>query len=221
MKRHPFLPRFEELPETLPLFPLSGALVMPGVQLPLNIFEPRYLQMVRVALAEHQAIGMVQPRAEPAERIAEPPLHRVGCAGRITSYSETNDGRIVVVLTGFCRFEIDTELNTGESFRRARVRWSRFADDCACSREPIPEREGFLRSLRIYCKRHGVDIPWDDLEQLADVELLNLLCTHLPLSPSDKQALVETVTPSERALLMRGLMDMATLAAAEAVNRQH
>lgn len=218
--RNPFFPRFPDLPRELPVFPLAGAVVMPGVQLPLNIFEPRYLNLVQAALASDHLIGMVQPRGGDAFEDA-PPLHRIGCAGRITSYSETNDGRIILVLSGLCRFEIEAELPLQEGFRRVRPRWERFAADYRDEEATLPERERFLGSLRKFCDRRSVEVPWDDLGKMADGDLVNLLCAHLPLEPDDKQALIETVDLGERAILMRGLMDMSALASGFGPEHRH
>lgn len=220
MTRTPFFPKFSDLPPALPLFPLAGAVVMPGVQLPLNIFEPRYLSMVNDALASNHLIGMIQPTSETLMDDV-PEIHRVGCAGRITSYSETPDGRIILVLTGVCRFQVTREIEEHNGYRRARVDWERFTADYHGEEGRIPDRPGFLASLKTYCQLHGVEIPWDDIEKLADQELTNLLCAHLPLSPEDKQALIETLPTTERAVLMRGLLDMASASSMRVAEHRH
>ena len=220
MPRSPFLPQFSDLPAELPIFPLAGAVVMPGVQLPLNIFEPRYLNMVADALKADHLIGMLQPR--PDTTFDETPeVHQVGCAGRITSYSETNDGRIVMILTGVCRFQVAEELRARRGYRRVRPDWERFAIDFHAEEEALPGREDFMSSLRAYCTLRGVEVPWDDVTKMGDAELVNLLCTHLPLDPEDKQALIETVDLCGRGRLMAGLMDMASAAGAETVGQRH
>ncbi len=211
MMRSPFVPTFSDLPDEMPVFPLSGAVVMPGVQLPLNIFEPRYLSLVQAALASDHMLGMVQPAGDGATN-NDPPLHRIGCAGRITSYSETNDGRIIMVLTGICRFAVAEELSPVDGYRRVRPDWRGFETDYQDDDSPLAERDQFLHSLRNFCDQRGVEVPWDDLAKMADGELINLLCAHLPLVADDKQALIETVELGERAQLMRGLMDMSALA---------
>ena len=208
--RNPFLPNFADLPSDLPIFPLSGAVVMPGVQLPLNIFEPRYLNMVQAALAADHLIGMVQPQST-GDADATPALHRIGCAGRITSFSETNDGRIVMVLTGLCRFEIAQELPECDGYRRVRPVWDRFVADYDRDDQDINDRDQFMGSLRAFCTQRAVEVPWDDIGKMADADLVNLLCAHLPLGVDDKQALLETINLRERAALMRGLMEMSTL----------
>jgi Lon protease-like protein len=214
------LPSFADLPSELPVFPLSGAVVMPGVQLPLNIFEPRYLNMVQGALASDHLIGMVQPLDNETFDKGHA-LHSIGCAGRITSYSETNDGRIVLVLTGLCRFEIAEELPMRDGYRRIRPAWQRFETDYEPDTGDMNDRERFMGSLRAYCDRREVEVPWDDLGKMADGELVNLLCTHLPLGPEDKQALIETADLRERATLMRGLMDMSAAGGNGGHNQRH
>ncbi|MCO5763263.1 MAG: peptidase S16 [Gammaproteobacteria bacterium] len=216
----PFLPRFVDLPAELPIFPLAGPVAMPGIQLPLNIFEPRYLNMVQDAMGGDHLIGMIQPLTG-QEEVEIPLLHKIGCAGRITSYSETNDGRIVIVLTGVCRFEILGELEERHGYRRVRVSWDRFAPDFLTEQDGIVNRDRFLTSLRNYVRPRGIEIPWDDLKSMADLDLVNLLTSHLPLTPEDKQALIETNTLADRAELMRGLMDMATASSVEGVEQRH
>ena len=216
----PFMPKFTDLPSELPVFPLAGAVALPGVQLPLNVFEPRYLNMVQDVLATDHLIGMIQPLIG-QEDVEVPALHRVGCAGRVTSYSETNDGRVVIVLTGLCRFKIQGELEEQRGYRRVRAAWDRFAIDYQPQAGRLVNREGFLASLRAYVRPRGVEIPWDDLKTLGDRDLINLLCAHLPLPSEDKQALIETIDLAARADLMRGLMDMAAASSMDGVEQRH
>jgi len=218
--RSPFLQRLTELPDVLPIFPLSGAVLLPGVQLPLNIFEPRYLAMVQAALASDHLIGMVQPRGRSADEEALE-VYQVGCAGRITSYSETNDGRIILVLTGLCRFKILDELSLQDGFRRIKPAWTEFARDLEDEEASLAERDQFMGSLRAFCDRRRVEIPWEDISQMADSDLVNLLCAHLPLDAEDKQALLETVPLTERATLMRGLMEMSAHASRFDTEQRH
>ncbi len=216
----PFMPRFADLPAELPIFPLAGAVAMPGIQLPLNIYEQQYLNMIQDVLATDHLIGMIQPLSGP-EEVEVPPLHRVGCAGRVTSYSETNDGRVVIVLTGVCRFEVQGELEETRGYRRVRAVWSRFTNDFLPEVGHLVNRDRFLTSLRTYVRPRGVEIPWDDLKGMEDIDLINLLTAHLPLPPEDKQALIETVDLADRAELMRGLMDMASASSVEGVEQRH
>ena len=216
----PFMPKFADLPAELPVFPLAGAVAMPGIQLPLNIYEPQYLNMIQDVLATDHLIGMIQPLIG-QEDVEVPALHRVGCAGRVTSYSETNDGRVVIVLTGVCRFEVQGELEETRGYRRVRAAWSRFAHDFQPETGHLVNRERFLVSLRSYVRPRGVEIPWDDLKAMEDLDLINLLTAHLPLPSEDKQALIETINLVDRAELMRGLMDMASASSVEGVEQRH
>ncbi len=220
MTRSPFIPKFTALPRELPIFPLSGAVVMPSVQLPLNIFEPRYLNMVADALATDHLIGMIQPvdnsDADEAQKV-----RRVGCAGRVTSYSETNDGRVILVLTGVCRFDVLEELQMQRGYRRVKPGWDRYALDYQLEEEDIRDRDAFLTSLRAYTQLRGVQVPWDDMKDLPDLDLVNLLCAHLPLAPNDKQALIETLDLGGRAELMRSLMDMSSVSSVATAGHRH
>jgi uncharacterized protein len=220
MHRSPFTPSFSDLPEEIPVFPLPGVAVMPGTQLPLNVFEPRYLRMVLDVLGSHRMIGMVQPEAETKDGQA-PSLYRTGTAGRITSFSETRDGRLMLVLTGVCRFDIRAELPTTLPYRRVRADWGRFAADYTHSRDAIPDRSALFRSLRTYCDRECVDIAWKEAEALGDQALVDLLTAHLPLAVPDKQALIECIGLDERIHLLQGLLEMSNCQAGAATRIRH
>jgi Lon protease-like protein len=220
MSRNPFFPKFSDLPAELPIFPLAGAVVMPGVQLPLNIFEPRYLNMVFDALAGDHLIGMVQPLRETTFDDT-PEIHKVGCGGRITSYSETSDGRIVMVLTGVSRFEVRTELAPRHGYRRVKASWERFAIDFHEDETRLPDRDAFFGSLHAYARLRNVEVPWNDVKKMGDADLINLLCAHLPLEPDDKQALIETIDLAQRADLMRALMDMSSASSIQTAENRH
>ncbi len=127
----------------------------------------------------------------------------------------------MLVLTGVCRFQVRTELEGRRGYRRVSVDWERFAADYHDETQAIADRDGFLVSLKAYCTLRGVEVPWDDVSKMADGDLVNLLCAHLPLSPEDKQALIETIPLSERASLMRGLMDMASAASMDVAEHRH
>ena len=215
MSRFPFLPTSAQLPRTLPVFPLPGALVMPGSELPLNIFEPRYLNMVEDALGSHRLIGMIQPAlAAGAPRHA---LSRSGCAGRITQFRETADGRIELVLTGACRFDAGEELSTTRGYRMLVPEWGRFVADCA---EPAPsallQRAQLLTALHTYFDAKDLQADWSRLERLDARRVLNSLTCVLPLDNADKQALLETADEDERARLFIALLGTASAGAAGA-----
>jgi uncharacterized protein len=198
---------WDGLPKTLPVFPLPGALLLPGTQLPLNIFEPRYLNMVTDALGAGRLIGMIQPQnaAMSPEHLA---LSRVGCAGRITSFAETEDGRMLIVLLGVCRFAVAEELATTRGYRRVVSSWNDFAGDFAPTVDPF-ERARFMRLLRTYFRVRKLSADWQALEQLESWRLINVLSTSLPLERVDRQALLEASTVTERAQLLTGLLEMA------------
>ena len=176
--------------------------------------------MVKDALAADHLIGMIQPTTD-SDLDQNPPVQRVGCAGRITSYSETNDGRVVLVLTGICRFQVSEELSERHGYRRIRPDWERFTRDLHQSDTDLVDRGEFMTSLRSFCGLRNVEIPWDDIDKMSDDDLINLLCAHLPLASGDKQALVETIDLAERAHLMRGLMDMASVSDAQGPVHRH
>lgn len=217
---NPFTPSYASLPEVIAVFPLPGAVLMPGTQLPLNIFEPRYLNLVEDTLGSHRLFGMIQP--DPGgPRSGEAVLYRTGCAGRITSFSETNDGRIVLVLTGICRFDIRDELPAIRGYRRVLADWSRFAGDYEPEAPGQFDREPFLSRLRRYCDRTAVELPWEDLETLAEADLVNLLVAHLPLHTSEKQALLEAVRLDERAKLMSAFLELGSVRDRGAQSQRH
>jgi Lon protease-like protein len=196
MTRNPFIAAFEQLPDTLPIFPLSGAIVMPGSELPLNIFEPRYLNMVNDALSTHRMIGMIQPSPDGEQTGA---LYGTGCAGRITQYRETDDGRIEMVLSGVCRYDLGEELTTTRGYRLIVPDWSRFSVDYADHEGKLhAKRDLLMRTLRRYFESNALEVDWPMLERLSMVRLVNSLSMALPLSDREKQLLLESVDPMER-----------------------
>lgn len=219
MHSNPFTLPFDKLPVSLPIFPLAGTIVMPGAPLPLNIFEPRYLNMVIDALAEDRMIGMVQP--DPAAKDPrDEAIYRTGTAGRITAFNETRDGRFLIRLTGVCRFDIQEEVPTVRGYRRVVTDWSRFAVDYE-TRGRVPERRELLDRLKAYATAHQLQIEWDALRPLDDLALVNVLTTMLPLAVEDKQAIVESVTLEERARLLGALLEIAQNPFDEGRGRPH
>ncbi len=206
MPSNPFTAAFDQLPDVLPVFPLAGAVVMPGADLPLNVFEPRYLNMVFDVLGTQRMFGMVQPETSPSA--ATHAICKTGCAGRVTSFSETDDGRLLLVLTGVCRFDISEEMSAVNGYRRVVPDWSRFRGDYENAQD-IPEREQLLQLLRRYCAENRLEVAWDELELMRGADLVNILTCRLPLEPADKQALIESVVLTERTQLLRGLLEMA------------
>ena len=216
--RNPFTPNIEDLPSVIPLFPLSGAVVLPHGQLPLNIFEPRYLSMVFDALARSRLVGMVQPlRGEEGDH---PDLHRTGCAGRIVSFSETRDGRVLLVLSGVSRFDVEDELELYRGYRRAKVSWSRFIHDLDDEEIEI-DRDRLLSLAKTYLKGRQIAIKWDSFDGLELPELVDTLASSLPFSSREKQGLVEAVIMQDRCELLSALCEFAVERATQGEDRTH
>ena len=211
-----------DLPRTVPIFPLSGALLLPRGQLPLQIFEPRYLAMTRDALAGDRMIGMIQPRRP--ERIDPgdcPEVFAIGCLGRITAFSETGDGaRLFITLTGVGRFELERELPALRGYRRAAVRYERFARDLAPEAGDRPlDRKRLLMALRGYLAQKGAAVDESALESLGDEPLVTKLAMVLPFEPGEKQALLECAGLGERGRVLTSLLEMALAGGADAPAR--
>jgi Lon protease-like protein len=211
MTRSPFDPAFEALPASLPIFPLSGALLLPGGKLPLNIFEPRYLAMTRDALAGDRLIGMVQPTELEAPGRA-PAVYPIGCAGRIVSFSETEDGRYLITLAGLCRFRIRQELPGSSGYRRVEPDFTSFrADMVESSPGAEVDRERLLSSLKLYFKLHGISADWKAIAEAADDKLVTTLAMICPFADAEKQALLESPDLTERSRMMIALIELALL----------
>jgi hypothetical protein len=210
MSRNPFDPTFDRLPRILPVFPLPGVLLLPRARLPLNIFEPRYLAMVEDALRADRMIGMIQP-ADPGCRAREPALYETGCAGRITSFSETEDGRYLITLTGVSRFSILHETGGERGYRRVLPRWDLYPGDLEPETCGDVDRARMLAGLKTYFRVQGLSVDWQAIESTLDERLVNSLSMICPFSPSEKQALLETPNLAERGKLLIGLIEMAIL----------
>ncbi len=208
MADNPLATRFEDLPVTLPVFPLAGVLLLPRGKLPLNVFEPRYLNMTRDALGVGRLIGMIQPR-DPNDPADVPALYPVGCAGRITEFAETDDGRFLMTLTGVCRFAVVEEIAAMRGYRRVKVDWTPFRDDFSPA-EPITlDRTRLVERLRRYFDTQGIAADWDGIKSSPDERLVTTLAMVCPFEPSEKQALLEIPTLSDRSDLLMALLDMA------------
>lgn len=199
-----------QLPEVISIFPLTGVVMLPRCKLPLNIFEPRYLNMVFDSLKEDRFIGMVQPRAGNTPD-GTGPVYDIGGMGRITSFEETQDGRALITLTGLSRFHIREELEKLNGYRRVRVDWLPFASDLiGGADEKIPAGE-VMELLMPFFEAHGIKTDWHIFDQLAGNELLDMLIMNLPFAPEDKQALLEAIDAKAR---LSVLSKIATLYAA-------
>ena len=198
------------LPAILPIFPLTGVLLLPRGRLPLNIFEPRYLAMTRDALAGERLIGMVQP-SNPAGSGSNPPVYPTDCAGRITSFAETEDGRFLITLTGTSRFRIREELPLLEGYRRVVPEWREFARDLENEDEAGFDRDRLLRGLRAYFRQHQISADWDAVTAVPGERLVTSIAMICPFEPSEKQALLEAPDLDERARLLTTIVEMAVL----------
>lgn len=195
-----------DLPQAIPVFPLDGALLLPGGQLPLNIFEPRYLNMIDDAMAGDRLIGMVQTRGGDPER---PALAQIGCVGKITSFAETPDGRYMITLTGVCRFETGDELPVATPYRQVRARFAPFEDDLQPQAPFAPvDKTRFLKALGRYLDHRGLGIDWDAASQAPTGALIDSLAMGLPFDAAEKQALLEAVTPADRAEALIALLEI-------------
>ena len=194
-----------ELPGVIPVFPLPGALLLPRARLPLHIFEPRYLAMLDDALkTPERLIGMVQPYEDDAR------LHTIGCAGRVTAFSETEDGRYMITLSGVSRFRIRNEVEGFTPYRRCEVSWDGFdADRGAVETDKNFDRETVLELLERYFQEEGLSTDWDSLKEAEDELLINSLSMLCPFDPEDKQALLEAPSLPTRRETMVTLIEYA------------
>ncbi|HEY2661131.1 MAG TPA: LON peptidase substrate-binding domain-containing protein [Caulobacteraceae bacterium] len=205
MAAGPFI-KAGDLPQVIPVFPLSGVLLLPHAQLPLNIFEPRYLNMVDDAMASERMIGMIQQLGGEAER---PSLAAVGCLGRITSFAETSDGRYLITLSGLCRFGVGEELSNRLPYRQVRANFGPFESDL----NPLGDDDGFdrlrfLRALKAFLERHGLEVDWDTAKSAPGEALVNSLAMALPFEAAERQALLEAISFSERRETLIALMEI-------------
>ena len=197
-----------DLPETIPVFPLPGAVLLPRGRLPLNIFEPRYLAMLDDALkSDHRLIGMIQPYEG---RDTPPKLHRIGCAGRVTSLSETEDGRYLIVLSGVSRYRIDAEVDGFTPYRRITARWADFHADLDGPEELERfDKDRFLLLLRRYFEASSLSSDWDSMREADPEMLINSLAMMCPFAVEEKQALLEAPRLSDRVETLMTLMKFA------------
>lgn len=207
--------RPSDLPDIMPVFPLGGALLLPRGQLPLNIFEPRYLAMVDAALSGSRLVGMLQPSSEADlalqdDPAARPELYRVGCAGRITAYSECDDGRILITLTGICRFRTVEEVTSGEPYRSFRVDALDYAEDFhAGAGQADVDRARLLEVFRNYLDAHELEADWESVHESSNEALVNALAMISPYGPKEKQAMLEAPDLHTRNEILIALTEMA------------
>ena len=232
MAKGPFDPGFDALPRVISIFPLTGVLLLPGGVLPLNIFEPRYLAMVRDALAtETRIIGMIQPRVPDlddnrgaggsAVGDERPDIYRTGCAGRITGFNESSDGRYILSLTGLCRFDIGEEMADKDGYRRVLADYRTYRDDLGGAPEPDIDRARLLTIVRAYFDNQGIGLDWDSVEAANDERLVTSLAMTCPFGPNERQALLEAPGTTERAAIVTTLLEMALAETGDASAASH
>lgn len=205
----PFQPGPEQLPAEIAIFPLAGALLLPGGKLPLNIFEPRYMAMTLDSLATGRMFGMIQgdPSQSRGERGSA--VFQVGCLGRLSSFSETEDGRLLITLTGVTRFRVVEELALRRGYRRVVADYAPFADDFEPPSDDDVARDDILAALRPYFAAQGIDANWAAIEEMAGPALVTTLAMVCPFGVPEKQALLEAPTLKDRALSLVALLRMA------------
>jgi uncharacterized protein len=200
-----------KLPSDIPVFPLTGALLLPEGQLPLNIFEPRYLAMVDAALSAGRWLGMVQPRDTRDQTVADThPMFDTGCLGRITSFSENDDGMYSITLTGTCRFTIKSELEMVDGFRRIIPDFHKYTEDLQPSLLGAGERDALMSALKQYFEGRGYDADWPALEQTPDSVLVATMAMACPFAPAEKQALLEAPDLSVQTQNLITILDIAS-----------
>jgi Lon protease-like protein len=193
-----------DLPEVIPVFPLPGALLLPRGQMPLNIFEPRYLSMVDDTFRDgHRLIGMIQPDVAHSPDEERPVLFRIGCVGRITQLAETGDGRYILELTGICRYKVLEEMTVLTAYRQCRVDYFPFIDDFTARKgEDAVDREALLAVLTDFLKANNLRVDWEGVESAPNEALVNALAMMSPYGPAEKQAMLEALDLKTRAEIL-------------------
>jgi uncharacterized protein len=199
-----------ELPELIPVFPLAGALLLPRGQMPLNIFEPRYLAMVDDAFRDgHRLIGMIQPDATHSQSETKPALFRVGCVGRITQLAESGDGRYILELTGISRFKVVEEVEVLTTYRQCKVDYFPYADDFVARKgEEDVNRDAVIDTLRAFLKVNNLKVDWEGVETAPNEALVNALAMMSPYGPAEKQAMLEAPDLKTRAEILIAVTEM-------------
>jgi len=198
-----------ELPTTIAVFPLTGALLLPQTRLPLNIFEPRYLAMVDAAMAGSRLIGMIQPRIAGDDMAVRPALCNVGCVGRIVEYAETEDGRYMITLLGIARFGVAEELEGETPYREVAADYAPYAVDLGNEHPVSIARERLIEVLKPYLADRDMETDWHAIDEAPVDALINALSMMCPFDPAEKQALLEAPGVDERAETLIALLKMA------------
>ena len=201
----------EELPKTIPVFPLSNFIIFPKTTVPLNIFEPRYVQMIDDCMKSNRIIGMIQPKK--TGEIKKPNLYEIGCIGKITSFNETRDGRYLIILNGLCRFRILEELNTEKLYRKCEVSYDGFELDLSSKKDDskVSELKSIFIKLKNLFKKQGYIINWKDIENQNPSQTLNTLSMASPFTLEEKQVLLETKNFNSRKEKLENILETYSL----------
>ena len=199
--------KFEELPKTIPIFPLSNFIMFPGTTVPLNIFEPRYLQMVNDSMKEHRIIGMIQPKK--SGMLKKPDLYEIGCIGKITSFNETEDGRILIILNGVCRFKVSKEIQSNKLYRECNVQYNNYSNDISEKSNEVnfSDLNIIMENMRKFFKKQGYIVNLKDLEKKNLSQTLNDLSMASPFSLEEKQILLESLDINVRKEKMEQILN--------------
>ena len=197
----------QELPKTIPVFPLSNFIMFPGSTVPLNIFEPRYLQMINDSMKKHRMIGMIQPKK--TGMLKKPDLYEVGCIGKITSFNETEDGRILIILNGICRFKINSEIENSKLYRECNVQYSNFSNDISLKSNEVnfSDLNIIMDNMKKFFKKQGYVVNLKDLEKKDMSQTLNDLSMASPFSLEEKQILLESLDVNIRKEKMEQILN--------------
>tara|TARA_B100000686_G_C16420884_1_gene777103 strand:+ start:130 stop:771 length:642 start_codon:yes stop_codon:yes gene_type:complete len=197
----------EELPKTIPVFPLSNFIIFPKTTVPLNIFEPRYVQMIDDCMKSNRIIGMIQPKK--TGEIKKPNLYEIGCIGKITSFNETRDGRYLIIINGLCRFRILEELNTEKLYRKCEVSYDGFELDLSSKKDDskVSELKSIFIKLKNLFKKQGYIINWKDIENQNPSQTLNTLSMASPFTLEEKQVLLETKNFNSRKEKLENILE--------------
>ena len=199
--------KFEELPKTIPIFPLSNFIMFPGTTVPLNVFEPRYLQMVNDSMKEHRIIGMIQPKK--SGMLKKPDLYEIGCIGKITSFNETEDGRILIILNGVCRFKVSKEIQSNKLYRECNVQYNNYSNDISEKSNEVnfSDLNIIMENMKKFFKKQGYIVNLKDLEKKNLSQTLNDLSMASPFSLEEKQILLESLDINVRKEKMEQILN--------------
>lgn len=188
----------KKLPSTIPIFPLSNFIIFPNTTVPLNIFEPRYIQMINDSMKSHRMIGMVQPKK--SGELKKPDLYEVGCIGKITSFNETEDGRILIILNGICRFKVNNEIDTNKLYRECDVQYNTFSNDISKKNSEVnfSDLKAIMENMKKFFRKQGYIVNLKDLEKKDLSQTLNDLSMASPFSLEEKQILLESIDVNTR-----------------------